>query len=411
MLGITSTLATGVAMRLSRWAVTTVSALAITLGMTATAQAAPATSSSTVFSYSTGWSTTGTEKWSNVTGSTATVAVTAGTGGSRFDLRGFRALNHGYAGVSVNGGAETQVSFYGSRSDGVRWSANLAAGKHTIRVRVLGTRPSQSSGTSVSVTGAYLSNGTFGTATTPPTTPTDPTPPPPSTETWTWQENFDRAAPLGQFRAQYPTWGHYDGTTPGDTSKRGIYDTGRTTSVENGYMQQRLHYNGAHYVSAVLAPIGANAWDGRPYGTYEVRMRVPDASPNYKVAYLHWPNTDDWADGEIDWPEANTLATGERPRPASKQLGNYNSAFHPATTQYAPAAIADGQWHTYRTEWTSTAIRFYQDGTLVATVTDPAFIPRTPMRWVFQAETNIGGSLNTTDPATVQVDFARYRAA
>jgi hypothetical protein len=397
-------------MKLSRWVVTTVSALAMTVGMTAAAQAAPATGSSTVFSYSSGWSTTGTEKWSNVTGSTATVAVTAGTGGSRFDLRGFRALNHGYAGVSVDGGPETRLNYYGTRDDGVRWSVTLAAGTHAVKVRVLGTKPLQSSGTIVSITGAYLSNGTFGSVTTP-TTPTEPTPapaPPP-----TFQENFDRAAALGSFRSVYSTWGHYDGTAPGDTSKRGIYDTNRTTSVANGVLSQRLYYNGAHYVSAVLPPIaggGTDAWSGQLYGTFETRMRVTDPSANYKIAWLLWPNTDDWAHGEIDWPEADNLATGTRPRPASKQLGNYNSVFHPATTQYAPAAVADGQWHTYRTEWTPTSIKFWQDSTLVATVTDPNFIPKVPMRWVLQSETNIGGSLNTTDPAVVEADYVRYWA-
>ncbi|NEM05473.1 family 16 glycosylhydrolase [Geodermatophilus normandii] len=342
--------------------------------------------------------------------------MTAGTGGSRFDLRGFRALNHGYAGVSVDGGPETRVNYYGTRGDGVRWSTTLAAGAHTIKVRVLGTRDPRSSGTLVNVTGAYLSNGSFGAATTPTPTPT-PTPAPVTPPTF--EENFDRAAPLGSFRSVYSNWGHYDGTAPGDTSRRGTYDTARTTSVADGIFRQRLHHatdpqgRAHHYVSAVLPPIaggGTDAWSGQLYGTFETRVRVTDPSGTYKMAWLLWPNTDDWADGEIDWPEADNLAAGTRPRPASKQLGNYNSVFHPATTQYAPAAIADGQWHVYRTVWSPTSIQFWQDDTLVATVTDPAFIPRVPMRWVLQSETNIGGSLSTTDPAVIEADYVRYRA-
>lgn len=81
---------------------------------------------------------------------TATLAF-RGTGVKLYAHRG---TGGGYAAVSVNGGAETQVSFYNGTSDGnvVIWtSPALPYGDHSIRVRVTGTRPSGSTGNYVSI--------------------------------------------------------------------------------------------------------------------------------------------------------------------------------------------------------------------------------------------------------------------
>ena len=60
----------------------------------------------------------------------------------------------GYAAVSIDGGAETQVNFYNGASDGnvlVWTSAALGYGDHTLTVRVTGTHPASSSGNYVSI--------------------------------------------------------------------------------------------------------------------------------------------------------------------------------------------------------------------------------------------------------------------
>lgn len=252
---------------------------------------------------------------------------------------------------------------------------------------------------------------TVGSPTAPTPTPT-PTPTTSNLSTATYVENFDTPAALGQFDAKYPGLGNYNGTTPGDTSKRGVYDNAKTDTVTGGVLSKRLHYEaGAYRVSANLLPAGGDPWSGTLYGTYELRLKATvnaGDGNSYKIADLMWPGTDDWADGEIDWPELNDFTAGAKVRPASKQLGNYNSTFAPATSQYAATSILDGNWHTSKLVWTPDSLTFYWDGVQVAQVTDKAYIPTKPMRWVLQGETNISGSVDTTDVVTVDYDYAAY---
>lgn len=245
------------------------------------------------------------------------------------------------------------------------------------------------------------------------TTPPGNVPPVGPQFSLSFEENFNTPAPLGSFASTYSNWGTYDGTQPSDTAKKGVYDTGRTTSVANGILDQYVHTEAGYpRVSAVLVPIAGNnnnPWSGQLYGRYEVRFRIPQPIDGYKIAWLHWPASDDWADGEIDWPEATDLSTGRRARPAVKQLGNYNSTFLPPTEQFAPTPVSDGEtWHTATTEWEPGVLRFYWDTTLVATVTDPAFVPWVPMRWVLQTETEIGGTTPSTAAGHLQIDWVRY---
>jgi beta-xylosidase len=69
--------------------------------------------------------------------------------GRQIRLYGARAPNHGIAAVRIDNGAEVNVDFYAAiRSDNtLLWtSPTLAAGNHTLRVRVTGTRNPSSSG-------------------------------------------------------------------------------------------------------------------------------------------------------------------------------------------------------------------------------------------------------------------------
>ena len=60
-------------------------------------------------------------------------------------------------------------------------------------------------------------------------------------------EQFTRNAPLGTGSDVYSSFKTYDGTTPGDTSKRGIYGTGRTITVANGRCDVHLHTEGGKH--------------------------------------------------------------------------------------------------------------------------------------------------------------------
>jgi sucrose-6-phosphate hydrolase SacC (GH32 family) len=72
--------------------------------------------------------------------------------GRQIRLYGARAPNHGIAAVSIDSGTEVNVDFYAAtRADNtLLWtSPTLAAGNHTLRVRVSGTKNASSSGTPI----------------------------------------------------------------------------------------------------------------------------------------------------------------------------------------------------------------------------------------------------------------------
>lgn len=90
----------------------------------------------------------GDNHWSNI----ANAAYQVPFSGTQVKLYGARAPMHGIAAVSIDGGAETNVDTYAAtRADGVMlWSSPvLAAGAHTLKVRVTGMK-------NVSATNTYI---------------------------------------------------------------------------------------------------------------------------------------------------------------------------------------------------------------------------------------------------------------
>jgi chitinase len=79
---------------------------------------------------------------------TANDYFTLGFSGTQVALYGVKDVQNGIAAVSIDGGAETNVDFYGSTRIGnqLLWtSATLASGSHTVKVRVTGTKNASSS--------------------------------------------------------------------------------------------------------------------------------------------------------------------------------------------------------------------------------------------------------------------------
>jgi len=296
-------------------------------------------------------------------------------------------------------------------------TATLPAGTYTYGVVFkVGNTWSGENFTRTFTVGSTTGGGT----TTPPVTtpPVSTTPTAPSTgvptdttvttngHTWTLlkTEDFTKNAAVGQIGNVYgQSWlGYPSGEdTNGGT---GNWLPLEVLSASNSALHWDLHTNnsGQHAV-AVSVP-----WDyySQTYGRYSVRLKLGSnvSDSNYKIAFMLWPASDDWADGEIDWPEVVHLT--DRPRPASKQLGNYDSVFSPATSTFAQSKLNDGNWHIATTEWTADAIRFYLDDVLVATVTDKAYIPTKPMRLTLQAETELWeGEPSNSETGTVDVDW------
>lgn len=253
---------------------------------------------------------------------------------------------------------------------------------------------------------------TVGSTTTQPAPTTTPSPtqspsPTPSTampvgDLPGWKQNykqdFTQNAALGQVGNVYGmSMRGYDGFN--DTSGKGTYAPDKVLSVSNGNLNYHLHTENG--VPLVATPV-LNDYYGQKYGRYSIRFRS-DTMPGYKIAFLLWPSSDNWNEGEIDWPEGSL---GGKMRPASAVPGTYNNGsmlFQPEQEYFSPTDSTG--WHTATTEWTPTGVKFYWDGQLVAQ-TDKA-VPQTNFRWTLQAETELTGS--KPDPNVsgyLQVDWA-----
>ncbi|MCI4656658.1 glycoside hydrolase family 16 protein [Cryobacterium zhongshanensis] len=216
-------------------------------------------------------------------------------------------------------------------------------------------------------------------------TPT-PTPSPTNPAGWTplYTQDFTTPAALGQFGRIYgAAWNGYAGLR--DTSGQGTYAPDKVLSVHDSALDIYLHTeNGVHLVAAPLP----NGYSGTSYGRYSVRFRT-DVIPGYKIAFLMWPTSDVWNDGEIDFPEGNLGGTTFYG--ASAIAGSYGSgrmSWDPAKP-YTPTNAAS--WHTATTEWTPGSVAYYWDGALIGRTAIPSGVPTKPMRWTLQAETNLDG--------------------
>jgi hypothetical protein len=129
--------------------------------VTASAAATAVDGTDARFAYGSGWGVTtgvadmfnGTANWSFTAGSTATLSFT----GTRVALHAVRDVDQQIMALSLDGGAEVNVDNYAAARNaaGVAWTSPvLAAGSHTLRIRVTGTKNAASSGWNVALDSA-----------------------------------------------------------------------------------------------------------------------------------------------------------------------------------------------------------------------------------------------------------------
>lgn len=212
-------------------------------------------------------------------------------------------------------------------------------------------------------------------------------------------QNFNTVAATGSFASKYgAAWAGYSGFA--DTSGKGLYDPKNVLSVHGGTLDYNLRtINGKPRVAAAMP----NGYKPQTYGRYAIRFRT-DAVAGYKMAFLLWPTSDNWNDGEIDWPDGN-LAGKAYPASAIRgSMKNWAMSFDKPSTSVAPT-VGTG-WHTAVTEWTSGHVRWYWDGKLIGQTTKTAGVPNKPMRWTLQAETNTDGrSVSSSAKGHILVDW------
>ena len=213
-----------------------------------------------------------------------------------------------------------------------------------------------------------------------------------------WRQIFTDGFTTDVPRGKFPTavasrWSAYGGGAS-DTSGKGRYHPETVVSIANGVLTERLRAQaGQHPVAAILPSIPK----GMVYGRYAIRFRA-DAVEHYKVAWLLWPDSEAWPrDGEIDFPEGDLTGNIEaHMHRQNGRSGDDQDTFHTETRFRS--------WHTAVIEWRPNSVRFILDGAVVGEVTSR--VPATPMHWVIQTETSLGGGAPTTaDTGNVQIDW------
>jgi Glycosyl hydrolases family 16 len=192
-------------------------------------------------------------------------------------------------------------------------------------------------------------------------------------------------------------WAYPDGWQ--DTDQQGVYTPSKTISISGGLMQLDLHTeNGVHMVAAPLPklPGAIGSEGGQVYGRYAIRFLVERPTPGYKVAWLLWPDSENFpADGEIDFPEGNLVG------PVNAYMHHMNGTGDMDQDAYQTGVRISSGWHTAVIEWTSKACTFLLDGAAIGTSTSR--IPSTAMHWVIQSETD--GVTPDTSTAIILIDW------
>jgi hypothetical protein len=220
--------------------------------------------------------------------------------------------------------------------------------------------------------------------------------------TQTAVQDFSKPAALGQVGTVYGAdMRGYSGFP--DTSKHGTYTPDSVLSVSNGVLDYYLHTEGGVPRVATPIPFG---YAGQTYGRYSVRFRS-EYLPGYKIAFLLWPSSDNWNEGEIDWPEGSLNG---KMSPASAIKGSLDSTWNMSFDAVSPrswSATDSSTWHVATTEWTPGKVKWFWDGVLVAQTSIAAGVPSTNFRWTLQAETDIGAPAPAASTAGhLQVDWA-----
>jgi hypothetical protein len=180
-------------------------------------------------------------------------------------------------------------------------------------------------------------------------------------------ENFTTAAAAnGPFAKTYAnSWQPYaDGTS-------GMYYSGSQVSAHDGYMDVEL--DGSHGAAGAFGSPNT-AW-ARTGGKFTVRARATGGVGN-GAAFMLWPSSNTWSDGEIDYPESNfedSPMLHQHSMTAGQEVN--------ATSLTTGASWRD--WHTYSIEWIpGKSVKYYLDDALISTIT--VNVPTTAHRWMFQ---------------------------
>jgi hypothetical protein len=278
---------------------------------------------------------------------------------------------------------------------------------HTFTVgATAATTPSTGTGTTGGSTGTGGSTTTPPATTTPPVTATTPSGVNMPTgnvtrngKTWVpvFNEDFDTTAALGQFRNTYVNRFHLNNEGEG-----GKYFGDQTVTAQNSLMDVYFHHiNGADagFAGRFLNPNGEWAFKG---GRFDIRYRVTGSPEGYGAAFMLWPQSEIWGEGEIDYPEGELTS--------SQGLNQHALGSNPGSKTLMAGNVANwSDWHTASIEWVpGVSMRYYMDDKLVGTEINPSNVPTTEHAWIIQAAANNESVDGAPDSSSghLQIDWA-----
>jgi hypothetical protein len=213
-----------------------------------------------------------------------------------------------------------------------------------------------------------------------------------------WQQRFsdDFSTPvaLGKFPGPYAAkWTGYDGGP--DASGDGVFAQ-KILSVHDGMLDMYLHSENGKALGAAPTPnITGTEWEGQVYGRYSVRFKT-DSLARYGTGWVLWPDSNNWNEGEIDFPEGS-LNNWVTAFVHCIGHGQDNCTWLYSSVKFAPA------WHTATIDWKPGSVSFYMDNILL--ITNTTDVPTTKMHWILQTATN-GGAPAATTAGHLMIDWA-----
>jgi hypothetical protein len=203
-----------------------------------------------------------------------------------------------------------------------------------------------------------------------------------------FSDDFTTNAAAGTFGDVYKNkFSTYHGFA--DSYKGGTYNRD-VLSVKDGKLDMFLHKKDGRPQVAAPAPIVTTPWAGQTYGKFSVRFKS-EALSGYKTAWLLWPDSNNWSQGEIDFPEGGLNG---KMWAFNHCVGNpsQNCSWVDTQTTYT-------SWHTLSIEWTPSRVTFLLDGQVVGN--DTKNIPTNPMHWVLQTETTSANAITQDGHLTI----------
>jgi methionine-rich copper-binding protein CopC len=205
-------------------------------------------------------------------------------------------------------------------------------------------------------------------------------------------DDFTTDLARGSFPGSYASkWASYHGFE--DTLGGGRYNED-IISVGNGTMDLNLHKaNGKGQVAAPV-PLVNGEWNSQTYGKYTVRFKS-DPLPGFRTAWLLWPTSGRWTEGEVDFPEGGLAG----------DIWGFNHCIGNPSVNcgWVNTEESFSEWHTASVEWTPSAVKMFLDGEEVMTSTNA--VPRNPMRWILQTESGTSNPDRMTKNGRLQIDW------